>query len=123
MIASTVFFIVFIDKTQAMYKLEEAQATRRERWIESWCHGRCRIGKRQTSRSAREGIEGVDDGDDDVMQKCKLHGFFLTWRPARAEWLCCFFWPSVADVFPPELLPPEDLPFPPAIVMMFVFLC
>jgi hypothetical protein len=46
----------------------------------------------------------------------------LTWSPARAEWLCCFFWPSVADVFPPELFPPEDLPFPPAIVMMFVFL-
>lgn len=47
--------------------------------------------------------------------------FFLTWRPARAEWLCCFLGPSVADVFPPELLPPEDLPFPPAIVIMFFF--
>jgi hypothetical protein len=28
----------------------------------------------------------------------------------------------VAEVFPPELFPPEDLPFPPAIVTMFVFL-
>jgi hypothetical protein len=28
--------------------------------------------------------------------------------------------PSTPDVFPPELLPPEDLPLPPAIVDMHV---
>lgn len=42
------------------------------RVVVSWA---CRIGKRQTSRVAREGIEGVDDGDDDVMQECRLHDF------------------------------------------------
>lgn len=64
--------------------------------------------------------ESTNNGDDDVMQDAGGTDL-LTWRPARAEWLCCFLGPSVADVFPPELLPPEDLPFPPAIVMMFVF--
>ena len=39
----------------------------------------------------------------------------LTCRPARVEWLCCFLGASAAEVFPPELLPP-DLPLPPAIV-------
>lgn len=81
----------------------------------------CRIGKRRTIRIACEGIEGVDDGDDGVMQNADGADILLTWRPARAEWLCCFLGPSVADVFPPELLPPEDLPFPPAIVIMFFF--
>lgn len=40
----------------------------------------------------------------------------LTWRPALAEWLCCFLGPSPVPVLPPELLPPADFPFPPAIV-------
>lgn len=42
----------------------------------------------------------------------------LTCRPARAEWLCCFFWPSTAPplVLPPELFPPEDFPLPPGIL-------
>lgn len=74
----------------------------------------------RTSRIARDGIEGVDDNGDDVVMQDAGGTDILTWRPARAEWLCCFLGPSVADVFPPELLPPEDLPFPPAIVMMFV---
>lgn len=39
----------------------------------------------------------------------------LTCKPARAEWLCCFLGPSTL-VFPPELFPPADFPFPPAIV-------
>jgi len=42
-------------------------------------------------------------------------GRHLTCRPARAEWLCCFLWPSTL-VLPPELLPPEDFPLPPGIL-------
>lgn len=55
-------------------------------------------------------------GDGDVGKH--YDAVSLTWRPAREEWLCCFLGPSAAEVFPPELLPPEDLPFPPAILMM-----
>ena len=52
--------------------------------------------------------------DQERPRKLMVNG--LTWRPARAEWLCCFLGPSAADVLPPELFPPDDFPFPPAIV-------
>ena len=39
----------------------------------------------------------------------------LTWRPALLEWLCCFLDPSMPTL-PPDDFPPEDFPFPPAIV-------
>lgn len=40
LIASMLFFIVFAGSAQTMvYKLEGAQATRREGWIESWVYG------------------------------------------------------------------------------------
>jgi hypothetical protein len=49
-------------------------------------------------------------------KRCIAGARVRTCRPARAEWLCCFFELSAPDVFPPELLPPEDLPLPPGIV-------
>ena len=63
---------------------------------------------------AQHRTQSAFEGDGSIMTE-------HTCRPARCEWLCCFLGPSTPDVLPPpELLPPEDLPFPPAIVDMHV---
>lgn len=69
-----------------------------------------------------EGTAGCCTGlglRDRTRQTCRnITSKLLTWRPARAEWLCCFLGPS-AEALPPEVLPP-DFPFPPGIVVYLV---